>query len=312
VSKSNATRRYIAHAHAKVNLGLEVLRRRRDGYHEIETIFQTITLFDEIDILLNNTGTIEILCSDPDIPTDHHNLCFQAVEAMRVHAGDGLGARIHIKKQIPHGAGLGGGSSDAAAVVLAVDHGLGLGLSGEKLEKVALELGSDVPFMLYGGTMLGRGRGEKLTKLEALKGGFFLIVKPPVDISTEWVYKNFSFRLTKYRYRFNLKAVNTILTRFPKVNLTFRNALEDVVCPSYPLVSDVLEELLASKPRFASMSGSGSALFAVFDSEARALHLAEGFSARGFFSAVAAPHPRAIDLYPVATREPGYSKGGAS
>jgi 4-diphosphocytidyl-2-C-methyl-D-erythritol kinase len=312
VSTSNDSSRYIAHAHAKINLGLEVLRRRRDGYHEIETIFQTITLFDELDIALNDSGAIDIRCSDPDIPTDHHNLCFRAVKAMRAFAGEGLGAAIQIKKEIPHGAGLGGGSSDAAAVILAVDQGLHLGISTEKLEKVALGLGSDVPYMLYGGTILGRGRGEKLTKLAPLKGGIFLIVKPPVDISTEWVYKNFNFRLTKYRYRFNLKAVNTVLARFPKVDLTFRNALEDIVCPSFPLVSDVLEELLASRPRFASMSGSGSALFAVFDSEARALQLADDFSARGFYSAVAAPHPRAIELYPVATRKPGYSKGGAS
>jgi 4-diphosphocytidyl-2-C-methyl-D-erythritol kinase len=146
--------------------------------------------------------------------------------------------------------------------------------------------------------MLGRGRGERLTPLEPLTGGHFLIVKPPVDISTADVYKNVNLTLTKHRYRINLKAVNSLLTRFPNVSLSFRNALEDVVCPSYPLVAEVLGELLATQPRHAAMSGSGSALFALYESEAKAKKYAEEFSVRGFFTAVAEPSMRAIDVLP--------------
>jgi 4-diphosphocytidyl-2-C-methyl-D-erythritol kinase len=175
---------------------------------------------------------------------------------------------------------------------------MGLGLPRESLEAAAGSVGSDVPFMLYGGTMFARGRGEILTPLTPLRGGVFLIVKPPVDISTGWVYKNLNFQLTRPGYRFNLKAVNALLARFPNVDLSFRNALEDVVCPSYPLVYEVLGDLLASKPCFASMSGSGSAVFAVYESEAKASELAERFSIRGFFTAVAKPSPRAVDLNP--------------
>ncbi|MBP2680653.1 MAG: ispE, partial [Candidatus Krumholzibacteriota bacterium] len=221
-----------------MNLALEVLRRRPDGYHEIETIFQTISLADEIEIAINRTSKVLVSCSDPGIPTDETNLCARALSAMRVHAGADLGADIRIHKKIPQCAGLGGGSADAAAVILAVNRAEGLNLPPEDLDRVALECGSDVPFMLRGGTMLGRGRGEILIPLTPIQRGVFLVVKPPVDISTAWVYKNVNFQLTRHRYRFNLKAVNALLARFPNVGISLRNALEDVVCPSYPSVSE--------------------------------------------------------------------------
>jgi 4-diphosphocytidyl-2-C-methyl-D-erythritol kinase len=215
---------------------------------------------------------------------------------MRRHAGKSLGARIHIQKNIPVGAGLGGGSANAAGVILAIDSALGLRTPMPELEAVAAALGSDVPFMLHGGTMLGRGRGEKLTPLTPLKGGFFTIVHPNVTISTSWAYANFSFALTKRRPRINLKTVNTVLARFPGIVGQFRNDLENVVCPAYPVVSGVLDELLSTRPSYASMTGSGSALYAVYDSEAKAGEAAERFSVRGFYSSVARPAKRAIDI----------------
>jgi 4-diphosphocytidyl-2-C-methyl-D-erythritol kinase len=282
---------------AKVNLSLEVIRRRGDGYHEIETILQSIDLHDELSIALTSDGKIVQTCSNPAVPTDERNLCHRALVAMRRYAGDSLGARIHIQKNIPPGSGLGGGSANAAGVILSVDRALRLGVPMRQLETLAAELGSDVPFMLHGGTMLGRGRGEKLTPLEPLKGGFFTIVRPNLTISTAWAYKNFSFALTKHRPRINLKSVNAVLARFPGVVVSFRNALEDVVCPAYPVVSGVLGELISTRPSFASMTGSGSALYAVYDSEAKAVKVAERFSVRGFYSSVAKPAKRAIDIF---------------
>ena len=135
----DGTIRYTARARAKVNLGLEVLRRRRDGYHEIETIFQSVNLYDDLDITLNRSGRTVVTCSDPEIPTDETNLCWRALDAMRPHAGRDLGAVIHVEKRIPKCAGLGGGSADAAAVILAVDRGEALRLSRKALEKLALE-----------------------------------------------------------------------------------------------------------------------------------------------------------------------------
>lgn len=288
-----------AHACAKLNLSLEVLRKRSDGYHEIETIFQSVSLRDELQIQFHRDREIRISVSDPEIPTDAGNLCYRAVEEIRSLTGVDFGADIAIIKRIPAGAGLGGGSSDAAAVLLACNSALNLRIPVETLERAALRLGSDVPFLLHGGTMLGRGRGEVLSPLRGLGKVWFVIVKPPVNISTEWVYKNYNFRLTKHRYRINLKAANTLLARFPEVKVSFRNALEDAVCPAYPAVAGVLDELLATDPRFASMSGSGSAVYAVYRSEAKAVRVAQRFSVQGHFTAVAEPTARAVEMFPI-------------
>jgi len=281
---------------AKVNLHLEVFRRRSDGYHEIETVLQSIDLCDTMELELVDDGSITIECDDKRIPTDERNLCHRAVVAMRRLAGPSLGAHIQLIKRIPHGAGLGGGSSNAGGVILGVARGLDLRVGIDELEKVAAEIGSDVPFMLHGGTMLGRGRGEILTPLTALTKGFFVIVKPEITVSTASAYANYSFGLTKHRPRLNLKTANAVLARFPEVSLSFRNALEAAVCPAQPTIAGVLEELLSEGPCFASMSGSGSALFAIFESEKRAAEIADQFSVRGFYTSVVQPANRAVDI----------------
>ncbi len=281
---------------AKVNLHLEVLRRRGDGYHEIETIYQSVSLADTLDVEFTDDASVRITCTDPEIPTDETNLCARAVAALRRATGRRFGARIHIDKRIPAGAGLGGGSANAAGVLLAAVRALGLDLAPRDLEPVAAELGADVPFMLHGGTMLGRGRGEILTPLSPVTRGVFLIVKPPVSISTAWVYGRFNSRLTRHRPRLTLDAVNSVLARFPAGNPSFRNALEDVVCPSVPAVANALDDLLRDRPCFASMTGSGSAVFAVYTDRRRAESTAERFSVRGCFTSVVVPAKRAVDI----------------
>lgn len=281
---------------AKVNLSLEVIRRRDDGYHEIETILQSIDLSDQIDLELTSDSRIEIECSAPEIPTDERNLCHRAILAMRPLAGPSLGARMRIEKHIPSGAGLGGGSSNAAGILLAVCRGLRLDVPKEKLQRVAAALGSDVPFFLHGGTMLGRGRGELLTPLEPLKRGVFVIVKPEVSIPTAWTYSQPSFGLTSHRPRLNLRAANSVLARFPRSALPFRNALEAAVVPAYPAVARILEELFSEQPCFASMTGSGSAVYAIFTHEDRAVEVARRFAQRGLFASVAKPTRQAIEI----------------
>ncbi len=283
-------------ARAKVNLSLEVIRRREDGYHEIDTVLQTVDLADRLRVELTADGRVEIDCDDPAIPVDANNLCHRAIVAMRPLAGPSLGARIRIEKRIPAGAGLGGGSADAAGVLLAVRRGLGLDIADQDLHRIAAALGSDVPFMLRGGTMLGRGRGEILTPMEPLRRGVFVIVKPRVSIPTAWVYSQFNFRLTTHRPRLNLRSANSALARFPKGRLPFRNALEDVVLPAYPEVAGLLEQLQSERPFFASMTGSGSAVYAIFDREERAAEVAERFSVRGLFTSVAKPAKQAVDI----------------
>jgi len=281
-------------ANAKVNLHLDVVRLRDDGYHEIETIFQSVGLADELIVEVTDNGRIEITCDDPGIPTDERNLCHRAVVEMRRLTKGPLGARIDLAKRIPTEAGLGGGSADAAAVLLAINRATRLHAPEGALFEVASRIGSDVPFMLKGGTMLGRGRGEILTPMTPLMSGFFLIVKPNVNISTAEVYAGFNSRLTRQRPRLNLRAVSSVLARFPEVSPPFRNALEDVVCPSYPIVAKTLDELMSEQPCFASMTGSGAALFAVFRDREPAERLATKFSVRGFFSTVVKPAKRAV------------------
>jgi 4-diphosphocytidyl-2-C-methyl-D-erythritol kinase len=215
---------------------------------------------------------------------------------MRKIAGRSLGARITLEKRIPAGAGLGGGSANAAGIIRAVDRALGLALPARTLEKVAASVGSDVPFLLHGGTMVGRGRGEILTPLDALRGGFFVVVKPDISIPTAWVYSNLNFRLTHHRPRLNLRAVSAVLARFPKAPWPYRNALESIVFPAYPAVAKLWEELVSERPCFASMTGSGSALYAIFDRESRAAEVAERFSVRGLFASVAKPAKQAVDI----------------
>ena len=281
---------------AKVNLSLEIIKRRPDGYHEIETIFQSIDLADRMRIELTDDARVEIHCTTPGVPTDHTNLCHRAILALRSVAGKSLGARIVLEKHIPIGAGLGGGSSNAAGVVLAVDRALDLRLPQKVKEKLAVGLGSDVPFMLHGGTMVGRGRGEILTPLEPINSGYFVVVKPEVAIPTAWVYTNLTFRLTRHRPRLNLRAVSAVLARFPNAELPYRNALEAVVFPAYPTVAKLWEDLVSERPCFASMTGSGSALYAIFDRETRAREVAERFSVRGLFASVAKPAKQAVDI----------------
>ncbi len=281
---------------AKVNLSLEVIKRRPDGYHEIETIFQSIDLADRMRIELTDDARVEIRCDMPGVPTDETNLCHRAIVALRSVAGRSLGARIDLEKHIPIGAGLGGGSSNAAGVLLAVNRALALEIPPKRMEKLAAGLGSDVPFMLYGGTMVGRGRGEILTPIEPIHGGFFVVVKPEVAIPTAWVYSNLNFRLTRLRPRLNLRAVSAVLARFPKAEWPYRNALESVVFPAYPTVAKLWEELVNERPCFASMTGSGSAVFAIFDRASRAAEVAERFSVRGLFASVAKPAKQAVDI----------------
>lgn len=203
---------------------------------------------------------------------------------------------MKIEKRVPSGAGLGGGSANAAGILRAVCHGLRLDVPEEKLARIAAALGSDVPFFLHGGTMLGRGRGELLTALEPLKGGVFVIVKPDVSIPTAWVYSQPTFGLTSHRPRLNLRAANSVLARFPRSALPFRNALEAAVLPSYPVVARLLEELFSDHPCFASMTGSGSAVYAIFASEDRAVEVARRFAQRGVFASVAKPARQAIEI----------------
>ncbi len=277
-----------ARAYAKINLYLDVVRRREDGYHDIETLYQPVSLWDELTYEQTPAG-IEIEGDDPSIPWNEDNLCHRAAALVLESSGTKGGVRIRVAKAIPSGAGLGGGSSDAAATLLAVNALYRCGFSSEELRNLALALGSDVPFFVFGAPAIGRGRGELLERTPGLRGGWILIVKPDVSVSTKWAYQNLNLILTKGSPGATLTALLEGLQRFPAVRLETRNSFEAGVAERFPGVSEVLSALRDENPVLSSLSGSGSACFAVFEVESRAREVCERFLSAGFFTRLVQP-----------------------
>ncbi len=254
-------------APAKVNLHLEVLYRRPDGYHEIETIFQALDLRDRLR-LRSTKGPIHVRCDHPQVPTDRSNLCHRAAKLLKTHHGVRGGVDIELEKHVPVAAGLGGGSSDAAATLVALNRLWELGLEWEELHEHAVKLGADVPFFLRGGTAVGRGIGDDLTPVHASGRGVYLLVTLPIAISSAWAYEHLRMGLTHSTPKVNLQTTKALLSRFPDRQWPGFNRLGDVVLPAYPELHRLHLDLLDTQPKLAMLSGSGPTIFAVYsDSE---------------------------------------------
>jgi 4-diphosphocytidyl-2-C-methyl-D-erythritol kinase len=291
-----------AHAHAKVNLHLEVLSRRPDGYHEIETIFQSIGLFDELDFEMTD-GPIHVRCEHPDVPTDRSNLCHRAAKLLKSRLGLKRGVEITLHKNIPVAAGLGGGSADAAACLVALPRLWRCRIADEVLHDilhdVARTLGADVPFFLRGGTQLGRGIGENLTPLSASGGGWYLILTPPMKVSTQWVYEHLRMGLTTIPPKVNLTNYKALLARFPDRRWPGSNRLGDVVFPAHPSLHRLYLDLLETEPQLALLSGSGPSIFAVYSEEESAELARTAFADRASFSWVGRSTRQGVTLVEV-------------
>jgi len=256
-------------AAAKINLYLDILGRRSDGYHEIESIIQSVRLYDKI-ILRLKGREIKIRCTHPKIPLDEENTCYRAAEMLLTVLGMRQGLEIEIQKNIPIGSGLGGGSADAAATLIGMRKLFQIDIPFSDLSKLALELGSDVPFCLIGGTALVRGRGEKIIPLPLLKNGWFILVDPGISISTSWVYSRLQGKLTKKRL--NIKLIKELIKKegMRGVNkFPLYNKLEEVVIERFPTLRDIKAKLIEAGATGALMTGSGSTIFAVAEDEER-------------------------------------------
>jgi 4-diphosphocytidyl-2-C-methyl-D-erythritol kinase len=251
-------------AFAKLNLGLRVLYRRPDGYHELRTVFQTISLADQLEIsFMRARSTRIVIEGTPEIPDNLVERAAHAVlEALSIH-GD---IAFHLKKNIPAGAGLGGGSSDAAAVLLALPVLARKTLSSDVLFRIATELGSDVPFFLHGGTALGLGRGEELYPLPDLPAAKGLLVVPNIHSSTAEAYRDLSPRLTSIPLQNKLNSFQQEVWRGGEDGrlTTVENDFEEVVFGRYRELRQIKEQLLRFGARPAAMTGSGSAIFGIF------------------------------------------------
>ncbi|MBI3579777.1 MAG: 4-(cytidine 5'-diphospho)-2-C-methyl-D-erythritol kinase [Ignavibacteriales bacterium] len=265
-------------AYAKINLGLQILGKRPDGYHDIETIFHQINLYDEIEIVQNESG-VHFTTDSPNVPKDASNLCVRAATILHDLTGAQGGVEIMLRKRIPIGAGLGGGSSDAATVLKGICKLWDLEISLQELHLLSGGLGSDVPFFLDGGSAYATGRGEKLEPLQLSIPYWVVVVTPPVHISTVWAYSNFT--LDPHVRHENIRALLQDGLQDPRTLVNkLRNDFEPLVFRNYPEIMRVKESLVKGGADFALMSGSGSSVFGLFSNEAYAKELAEQLRAQ--------------------------------
>ncbi len=274
---------------AKINLYLEITGNRPDGYHDLVMILQSIDLCDRVDIrkIIRQIGTdeIQITCTNPEVPCDRTNLAYKAAALMQSVYPQISGMEIAIDKQIPLGAGLAGGSGNAAAVLVGIDRLWDLGLTQSQICDFAAELGSDIPFCVTGGTALATGRGEILSPLPNLTDLVLVICKPrQIAIATAWAYQTFRKQ--------NLLATSTVKDQNlssqmvaaiasggdsapNRIGRLLYNDLERVVLPEYPAIADLKNKLLDQECLGAMMSGSGSTVFAIAPDRDRAHQIAE-------------------------------------
>ena len=246
---------------AKVNLTLEILKKREDGYHEVRTILQKISLHDTLLFSLKKGKEISIMTDNPDLPTGKENLVYRAAQRILKKSDYKGGVRVEIKKKIPLGAGLGGGSSNAAMTLKALNQLLGLDLSEKELMEMGVEIGADVPFFFLEGAAIGSGIGERLEKI-GLPVLWYVLIYPNFEVSTRWAYQNFV--LTKSQFHINLHK----FTRTPEdISRGLRNDLEAVVSKEYPQIGIMKKMLRSAGALGALMTGSGPTVFGIFSEE---------------------------------------------
>jgi 4-diphosphocytidyl-2-C-methyl-D-erythritol kinase len=260
-------------APAKVNLCLHVLGRRDDGYHELAMLMQRIALFDRLDIELVAGNDVTVVCPGLELADGEQNIVEKAVRLFLAHVALKQGVSVVMEKKIPAAAGLGGGSSDAAAVLQTLNQLLGSGLSRSELMGLGLSLGADVPFFLYGQTAWATGVGECLQPWPGLPPITMVLVNPGLPVSTPWAFRNLG--LTRSR---PIARIPRFPERVSDLVCLLHNDLEVVTCQHYPVITAIKERLIACGAKGALMSGSGATVFGVFDDRCRAEQAAQALS----------------------------------
>ena len=251
---------------AKINLGLDVLRRKEDGYHEVKMIMQTIHLHDQIHIRKIEEDEIKIRTNLYYLPNNENNLAYKAAKMLKDEFHLPGGVSIHLKKVIPVAAGMAGGSSDAAAVLFGMNKMYGLKLSMQELMDRGVKLGADVPYCIMRGTALAEGIGEKLTKLPAMPKCHILIAKPPINVSTKFVYENLHANDMKPEDHPDVDIQIEALKEgnLEKLVANMGNVLERVTVPEYPVINKLKQIMVDCGALGSMMSGSGPTVFGIF------------------------------------------------
>jgi 4-diphosphocytidyl-2-C-methyl-D-erythritol kinase len=271
--------RLLVKAPAKINLSLDVLHKRNDGYHEVEMIMTTIDLADRLELTLLGQDDIKIISHNRFVPDDARNLAYQAALLLKERFSIKKGVAIKIEKTIPVAAGLAGGSSDAAAALRGLNKLWNLGLTVDELAKLGAEIGSDVSFCVYGGTALAKGRGEIITHLPAPPTCWVVLAKPFIGVSTADIYRRLD--LKKIHHPDTKSMIEAIETNnFHHVCENLGNVLEDVTLKMHPEVALIKEQMKRFGADAVLMSGSGPTVFGLIQHDSRMQRVYNGL--RGF------------------------------
>ena len=257
-------------ARAKINLGLDVVRKREDGYHEVRMIMQMINLYDRITLRRSTEPGIRVTTNLPYLPANEDNLVYRAAKLLMEEFKVTEGAEIELQKYIPVAAGMAGGSSDAAAVMVGVNRIFHLGLTKKQLMERGVKIGADVPFCIMRGTALAEGIGEVLTPLPAMPHCSLVIAKPKIHVSTKFVYGNLKASELKEHPDIDGQVQALREGSLEQLVAKMGNVLETVTVPAYPVIDEIKKTMLKNDAMGAMMSGSGPTVFGVFEREERA------------------------------------------
>nr|WP_308650211.1 4-(cytidine 5'-diphospho)-2-C-methyl-D-erythritol kinase [uncultured Agathobacter sp.] len=255
---------------AKINLGLDVVRRREDGYHEVRMIMQTIHLYDRLDIKRTKESGIQIQTNLSFLPVNENNLIYKAAKLLMDEFSITDGVSVKLDKRIPVAAGMAGGSTDAAAMLFGMNRLFSLGLTKRQLMERGVQIGADVPYCIMRGTALAEGIGEELSPLAPMVKCPVLIAKPSISVSTKFVYQNLKLDDTTIHPDIDLLIEDIKAKNLHDIAAHMGNVLETVTIPNYPVIDEIKKHMLSHGAVGAMMSGSGPTVFGLFDDEATA------------------------------------------
>ena len=250
---------------AKINLGLDVIRKREDGYHEVRMIMQTINMYDQLEIDIKEEPGISITTNLPFIPTNENNLVYKAAKLLMDEFHIEKGITVELQKFIPVAAGMAGGSSDAAATMIGMNRLFGLGLTVRQLMERSVSIGADVPYCLLRGTALAEGIGEKLRPLPPCQNCYVLIGKPSISVSTKFVYEKLDAGNIEEHPDIDRILEGLQWHNLNKISENMGNVLESVTIPAYPIIEEIKNHMKEHGAVNAMMSGSGPTVFGLFD-----------------------------------------------
>lgn len=268
-------------AYAKINLGLDVLRRREDGYHEVKMIMQTVDIWDRLTFREGSEPGIELSVGDTALPDGKDNLIYRAAELLIKEKNIRQGVKITLEKNIPVAAGMAGGSTDAAAVFHGLNELFDLSMSLEDMKKLGVKIGADVPYCIMGGTALSEGIGEILTPLGAPPACILVVAKPDIDVSTKFVYENLHADKLKRHPDIDGMAEAIKDGDLSGIAKRMENVLETVTIREYPVIDQIKEQMKTEGAENALMSGSGPTVFGIFTEKEAAQNAADKIRRKG-------------------------------